>query len=844
MFSYKEKYLKYKNKYLQLRQQKGGDTLEELQDKITYTIPRCLKPGDIFHQHQGECWSDSIQMLICFTDAIKNSVQQKLFNLTPKEIIEMAYLEGREKYLAPIYRRSDINKEQNDRSEKMKKRLEKYLFLLQSRLCLHLDEGEIPQCRHMTGEDITCPLKDKYDKFIVKEKEDYEPDIQTFFNKTFITLNPKIQEEITQKIQAGEIIDEVIAPYKPKKLYRQRSEITGIGSAVKGLKLINTKSTAKDHGATKEEQISIFNILSFCLLDNNNVLTTTLLRPINFTDEIIELSIGAIVGTPQHATCFYECDGHLIYYNDNYGKIKLDWKKLLKKYIEYKNTHTLIAKWYTQGFVVLFKENTNNKCIQLNLVLEIENENALIGSFEEWEEGIIQNIIFINKESMIGKSDNEIYDKLENQIINTELFNCSISNINFEKLGQEYVRNIIRKLADCNNKFLNEFLQKINYSLLTKENKNDLMKIIINKNIFTEDDFKCIKFLIENGQDINEFNTIEIAITKKSLELLKFLIKNGADVNQKVMFGKNMLFDLVRDLSEKKSNYCFIKVLVENKINLNDKVLNETLLEYILTSYRLNDISLELIDLFIKNGININENFVNGRSALENLLDSYDFNEQKKQIATLLINSGAILNINILETAFKTENTEIIELLIKKGININENFRNGKSPLENLLVSYGFNEQRKKSAIFLINSGAILNAHILKLALDINCVEIVKLIIEKGISVDILLEKQNTPLLLITSKYSFKETDVKMVETLIKLGANVNVLNDKGETPLINIVSSIDKGDNKNKIAKILLDSGAEITALNKYIENVLEIVEYKNDPELQKIFDDYISKN
>jgi len=83
-----------------------------------------------------------------------------------------------------------------------------------------------------------------------------------------------------------------------------------------------------------------------------------------------------------------------------------------------------------------------------------------------------------------------------------------------------------------------------------------------------------------------------------------------------------------------------------------------------------------------------------------------------------------------------------------------------------------------------------------------------------------------------------------MVETLIKLGANVNVLNDKGETPLINIVSSIDKGDNINKIAKILLDSGAEITALNKYRENVLEIVEYKNDPELQKIFDDYISKN
>jgi len=842
MFFYKEKYLKYKNKYLELKVQKGGNTLEELQDKILYKTSHCLKPGDIFHQHKGECWSDSIQIFICFSDAIKISVQQKLFNLTPKEIIEMAYLEGREKYLAPIYRRSDIDKEQNNRAEKMKKRLEKYLFLLQSRLCLHLDQGEIPQCRHMTGEDITCPLKEKYDKFIVKEKEDYEPDIESFFNTTFITLNPKIQQEIYKKIQAGEIIDEVIAPYRPKKLYRQRSEITGIGSAVKALKLINKKSTAKDHGATKEEQISIFNILSFCLLDNNNVLTTTLLKPINFTEEIIELSIGAIVSTPKHATCFYECDGHLIYYNDNYGKIKLDWKKLLKKYIEYKNTHTLIAIWYPQGFVVLFKENTNDNCIQLNLVLEIENENVLIGSFEGWKDGIIQNILFINKESMIGKSDDEIYDKLENQIINTELFNCSISNINFSKLGQEYIRSIMYKLTDCDNKFLNEFLQKINFSLLTKENKDELIKIIFSKNIFTEDDFKCIKLLIDNGYNINEFNTIEIAITKKSLKLLEFLIKNGADVNQKDIYGNNILFYLVAGLPREKSNYCFIKVLVEGKINLNDKKNNETLLEYIIIYYY-DVIPLDLIELFIEKGIDINENFRNGKSALENLLDTYYFNEQKKQLAILLINSGSNLNDDLLEIGFKTENIEIIELLIKKGININENFKNGKSALENLLDTYSLNEQKKQLAILLINSGAVLNAYILRLALKINCVEIVKLIIEKGIDVNILLETQNTPLLFITSKFYFEETDVKMIKLLIKLGANVNVLNDKGETPLINIVSSIDKSDNKNKIAKILLDSGAEITALNKYKDNVLEIVKYKNDPELQKIFDDYICK-
>ena len=109
----------------------GGGPLEDLQGKITYTQSHCINPGDIFHQHSGECWNDSMQMSLCFSDEIKSSVQQKLFNLTPKEIIDMAYLEGREKYLVPIYRRSSTDFVQNERAKKMEKRLEKYLLFLQ-----------------------------------------------------------------------------------------------------------------------------------------------------------------------------------------------------------------------------------------------------------------------------------------------------------------------------------------------------------------------------------------------------------------------------------------------------------------------------------------------------------------------------------------------------------------------------------------------------------------------------------------------------------------------------------------------------------------------------------------
>lgn len=60
---YKAKYLKYKQKYLEL---KGG--------KI------CPNVG--FHQHIGECWHDSYSMLMLYTDNISDNIQNVLENYT------------------------------------------------------------------------------------------------------------------------------------------------------------------------------------------------------------------------------------------------------------------------------------------------------------------------------------------------------------------------------------------------------------------------------------------------------------------------------------------------------------------------------------------------------------------------------------------------------------------------------------------------------------------------------------------------------------------------------------------------------------------------------------------
>lgn len=368
MYSYKNKYIKYKTKYLQIKGQFGG-TLEELQRKITYTDVKCTNPGDIFHQHEGECWSDSMQMLLCFSDELKSSVQTKLFNLTPKEIIEMAYLQNREKYLAPIYRRNSAEPTLNDKAIKMEKRLEHYLDLLQKRLCIHFDDiSDIPQCRHIAVDDDICPIKETYGKYLVtNEKENYiyeYPDL-TDNEKQYRILN---------------------------KLKKQRSEITGIGTAVKALKLINKKTTSTDHGATATEQNIIFNILSFCLLNQDIVLNTKNTSPYELTLEDIEQSLGMIVGTPEHATCFYVCDKSLFYYNDNLGKLRFNWKNVLKKYLEYKNTHYLILSAIDNKYIPIFKEKDSDNCILLNKKGEIKKTNLNIAEFDKKNKSRQRNI--------------------------------------------------------------------------------------------------------------------------------------------------------------------------------------------------------------------------------------------------------------------------------------------------------------------------------------------------------------------------------------------------------------------------------------------------------------------
>ena len=788
MNCYKNKYIKYKTKYLQIKRQIGG-TLEELQSKMTYTDVKCTNPGDIFHQHEGECWSDSMQMLLCFSDELKSSVQTKLFNLTPKEIIEMAYLQNREKYLAPIYRRNSAEPTLNDKAIKMEKRLEHYLDLLQKRLCIHFDDiTDIPQCRHITPDAYFCPIKETYGKYLITRETPNYPYEQ-----------PDLTEEDIHRITS-------------LKLKSQRSEITGIGTAMKALKLINKKTTSIDHGANTTEQNIIFNILSFCLLDQDNVLNTKISSPYSLSLEDIEQSLGMIVGTPGHATCFYICDTSLIYYNDNLGKLRFNWKKILKKYLDYKNTHDLILSAIDSKYVAIFKEKTSDNCILINKKGEIKKTELNIAEFDKninpekdisvsWQDGLVDLFLIVKKENFKNKTEEEIYQEFKNQFLLTDIYNCSFTHPNkFEDFVQVYFDGYPN---NCDYSFFKKILSQ--EFKLTSEHKIKNLFYMLKK---------CGEEASYRFLSIIDFDKIDAFQTNIILNFCIQHIFNNAKFNEEFV-------KVVDDLALKFTDinyfelYDLLKIALENndieKINflVEKKYKNETMFEIIIFNFTTNLYSPEDYDYkdieFIKQliclKIDLNEPFSNFKYPLVYLLESY-FVDKLYPIIKLFIISGANLKIkssdgeSLLELAVKIKNFDIVELLVNYGADVD---KLDSDKLYDIIKLYLASSTDLKTK-------SLGGKSLLELAIKIN--------------------------------------NVESVELLLKHGIDVNQLDSDKNTQLTKLLDRDYLNKNQKKIAKLLLEAGTNVKVKNIYGDNAIDIVEgsHKSDDELMEIFREFVT--
>jgi hypothetical protein len=598
MDKYYLKYLKYKHKYLHLQLNGGkleGENLIRFNEivqkyKKDFTqIVYCDKRG--FKQHQGECWNDSIQTLLCFSDGIKHMVQRKLFNLSADEIIEFAFLKERDKFLPYLYKYDII------RLDRLKIRLKNYIELLQRRLCLYIDPSLSIKSKSCVGFD-ECTLEAP-ESILVRE----EPKKTSFDDPA----SPREGKE-------------AVGFSSRPPLARTVSLRIGVNAALEGLEISKDKDLIRkpkiedetDHGGTHDDVNILFNLLSIIFLERNEMLKTDVLNIKHITETEINNAICCEITSNSrdrrsfHSTAFLNCNKKSFYYDDENGLIEFDWKKYLLCLVNNKEYIPVInLSFNTQPF---FRDNKDNYYC-MNSDGSVSKTDQIPGSLEEnYSINDISHICFIKK----IKLDNEIdyINKFADNLIKIEITKDNYRNI------KRYIDN------------------GLNIKYIDNSNNNLLHIVIENKC----NEIKLVKYLIDNGVNVNhknKYGDIPLhLVTVKNLDIIKLLIDSGSNIlevdNEGHSIFENLSFlndvDIIKylcdELIKKGIN---IKEYVEKKNSNGYNKLHYIIskdpvnvIKYLITTY---NIDIKIKDSYGDNLL-LNAVYYNSNNTVNYLIDN------------------------------------------------------------------------------------------------------------------------------------------------------------------------------------------------------------------------------
>lgn len=677
------KYQKYMQKNKLLIKQTGGTRLTELQDKITYVTPHCLD-GDMFHQHMGECGNDSIQMLFCFCDGIKESVQQKLLNLTPAEIIEIAYLTGREKYLAPYYRRDATDEQQNKIAIKMETRLMKYLHFLQTRLCSHLDKHEIPYCNALPPgtSDLTCS---KYDKYNI------------------------VSDEPTES-------DHIV-------LKRRLSTVSGIGAAMKLGKLVNRKDhNVLNHPVHMSDTTIFINILAFCLLNGNDVIISDIYKineiDINEIDHmsaiICSMEKKSLLSASSHIICFYICNDVEMFFDNEYGNIEFSWKNMLKYYNEHSDTYKLFVchTKSTNTYTFILKNNDDDSVIVWNPNGTIENTTYT--EYKTTSQYIFSNLITIQKQHI---NDDDINTILKNDFMRADISHCSLKNVDIDSFMTDelkrnfFIYNVLSNLTNkvCKKSFITQIIGHEEFNKISPEYK----EMFIEYMFFREDNIvgynmSIFLLLLEKGAKIperwpNNMTPLEYALYNINYNITEFLINEKISINS--VFSdretypidhvlQNLQYDSEDPTHNAKNRVFFenaFELLIRNGCKLDSHCLKMSL-------YTNNaDIVIAILDAGVDVNAIIDEK--NHYTALFYVAVNFRHISNSVKMINTLIRYGA--NVNHVDTDGNTvvahilgnmmDSADIVaNLLASKSVDVNAIYQNTGATIDSMLPKLGW----------------------------------------------------------------------------------------------------------------------------------------------------------
>jgi len=348
------------------------------------------------------------------------------------------------------------------------------------------------------------------------------------------------------------------------------------------------------------------------------------------------------------------------------------------------------------------------------------------------------------------------------------------------------------------------------------ENKKNTIKIKQYTLIeaIEKQDINLIKELVEKGVDINEQNTygdnaISVAVMFKSdknfldsklqnkkYEIIKYLLENKVDVYKKNNYNYNILeimrgkYDYV-DIAKIFKEYGYIvtrepiPVTRRYQKNKNIENLNEYKSGATLLYHAILDKNFEQTKLLLKSGADINLKNTDDISYDDTKLNWYRDRNKTPVEASIYGGDLDILkllmkynpNIDVLfEQAVLEEKSEIVKLLIEKGVNLN-------------IVN---NEDKFVP---------------LKLACRKQNLKIVKILIDNGADVNLVGYEGRTALF---DAIEATRANKEIISYLIQNGADIHKEDDKGITPLSFAQT------NKKSLVKVLTEQEEVILSENK----------------------------
>jgi len=321
--------------------------------------------------------------------------------------------------------------------------------------------------------------------------------------------------------------------------------------------------------------------------------------------------------------------------------------------------------------------------------------------------------------------------------------------------------------------------------------------------------------LIKAGADTRGYcgnQALILAAEGGYLQIVQALIKAGANVNAQNDQGYTALM--------RTDNLLIAQILIKAGANVNAKNTEDEAGDTVLIQAAAYG-DHQIVKTLIKAGANVNAKNNYGETALVLAKNSL--------VVQTLIQAGAYDNTALMNAA-RSNNLEMVQMLIKAGANVNTRDQDDLTVLMHAAVT------NSPMVIIqaLIQAGADINAitnkgdTALMFAARFGHLAPVKELIKAGAHVNIKNCCGQTPLILATDWLNSAQNNHEVVQTLINAGAHVNVEDCRGFTPLI-----LAAKNGSLKMVQALIQAGADVNA-QKY-DNTAAYVE-KGSPQLIKM--------